>query len=272
VRRQTQDTDLRLSQMRAITCCEELAHRECGDALTALKIRVGTVMGSSDAMAKLDSWMRHKCPIIIHTGLGPRDVDKKNLIDFYTADSQYRNFFETATGRGRLDVCLRRSWEERVFGKAYVGEDCWRPKYGVLNLTGAPKGVHRAVQYGTSYFVLKPSVRWRCTLTSTDSCRESATPGTLRQFAKFLEVGDSRLTNDELSSVCRQSSEQIQAYREVQIHGPVRFNEDIEKLYADERLDSDTRATVEAFARKNGFPVVFRDMFTHKTGGSVAPI
>lgn len=271
VRRRTQDVELRHSQMRAIAFCEDLAHSACGDALTALKVRVDRIAGSG-AMTKLEAWMRHKVPIIIHTGFGPRESDGKLLVDFYNNDSQYRNFFETATGRGRLDEGLRRSWEERVFGKAYDGEDRWRPKYGVLNLTGAPKGVHRAVQYGTSYFVLKQSVRWRVTLTSSDSCKASASPGTLRQFAKFMEIGAARLTDEELAIVCSRSGEQIEAYREVQIHGPVRFSEDIEKCYADSRLDAGTRTKVEAFARKNGFPVVWRDMFTHLPGGRAAPI
>lgn len=272
VRRRSQDVSLRHCQMLAIATCEDLAHKGCGDALTSLKARVARLVSTS-AMANLNAWMRHKCPLIIHTGLGPRNKDGQNLVDLYSADTEYRSFFETTTGRGRQDVVLRRSWEERVFGNAYDKEDRWRPKYGVLNLTGAPQGVHRAVQYGTSYFVLKQSVRWRCTMTSADSCNRAATPGTMRQFAKFMEVGDFRLTDEELVKVCNRSGEQIKAYREVQIHGPIRFSQDIEKLYADDRLDSDTRRKVEEFARKNGFPVVFRSMFTKLPNGwQEAPI
>merc|ERR1711862_471799 len=77
-----------------------------------------------------------------------------------------------------------------------------RPKYGTINLTDDPMGVRLATCYGTSYFVLKENVRWRCTLTSRDSASDYSRPGTPRQFNRFLEEGDgSRLADDELEMV-----------------------------------------------------------------------
>ena len=49
-----------------------------------------------------------------------------------------------------------------------------------MNFTNDPKGVRACGGYGKSYFLLKPHVRDRCTITDMDSAGASATIGTFR--------------------------------------------------------------------------------------------
>jgi len=199
--------------------------------------------------------MRHQVPIIIHTQLS-RDIG------FYLKDTHYRSHFETLTGRGSTDTGSRSDWEERFFGTAFSGcHPSERPKYGCLNLTGDPKGVPQATQYGTSYFIMKNSIRWPVTITSRDSSCEDARPGTLRQFVRFLEEGaKSRLTDEDLMKLVRHQAEKMFFYKEVQIHGPVCFSEHVHALVADESLNPSDKQKVRQFAKQNGFPVSFRPM------------
>merc|ERR1712039_524132 len=67
----------------------------------------------------------------------------------------------------------RLKWETALFGSAYDGcAPQEHPKYGVLNITSDPRGVHACVQkgfsYGRSCFELR-DVRLRTTLCSRDS-------------------------------------------------------------------------------------------------------
>lgn len=55
-----------------------------------------------------------------------------------------------------------------------------RVKYGTMNFTNDPSGVRACAGYGQSYFLLKPHVRDRCTITDMDSSSNSATIGTFR--------------------------------------------------------------------------------------------
>lgn len=267
VRRLEQDVELLPSQRQAIAYAENVARSNCGEAAKALKARM-----TASAWNELNQWMRFDCPVIIHTKFG------QGVIDKYLADTCYRNFFEVGTGRGSTNSKSRAGWETRVFGKAFDDRPAAeRPKYGVVNLTNDPKGVASATQYGTSFFVLKHALRWRCTFTSMDSCYAAAQPGTFRQFAKFFEEGsESRLTDADLLKVAQHRGEhfQVDKYKEVQIHGPVRWRGDIQILYADQDLSTEDKAKVERFAKENGFPVRFQQMHkverfsTHK-GGNV---
>lgn len=261
--RQFVDQDVRLtrSQQQAIKYSENMARDNFGPALVALKNRMHKLTGSDAAFDELDAWMRHSVPIIIHTKL------TSPLIDKYLDDEYYRNIFEVLAGRGCTDLGARGGWEKRVFGFAFESCDVHeRPKYGCLNLTNDPKGVPYATQYGTSFFVLKHSIRWRCTFTSRDSSCKDSQPGTARQFASIFEEGPkSELTDDDLLKVVRHSGEEIPFYKEVQIHGPVRFSHDIERLVADEDLTPTDKQKVGRFAELHRFPVSFQRM--HKAKG-----
>ena len=71
-----------------------------------------------------------------------------------------------------------------------------RVKYGTMNFTNDPKGVNACMGYGQSYFLLKPHVRNRCTITDMDSASATATIGTFRFINKVLV----KLSDNELKS------------------------------------------------------------------------
>lgn len=71
-----------------------------------------------------------------------------------------------------------------------------RVKYGTMNFTNDPTGVKVCVGYGQSYFLLKPHVRDRCTITDMDSSSASATLGTFRFiFHLLMKLSDAELTS-----------------------------------------------------------------------------
>jgi len=180
--------------------------------------------------------------------------------------------FELAAGAGRgsTDQGSRASWERRMFGEAFAKEvkSEERPKYGCLNMTNDPQGVPNATQYGSSYLVLKNSLRWRCTFTSRDSAKGSCQLATTRQFAKFLAEGAEGTSDEELLKVWKHDGQSIADYREVQIHGPVRFDCDVEKLVVDDELPESVKSKCRKWGERDGFAVEFLKVHATRKGSS----
>lgn len=268
------DLDVRLTpiQQSAILNLEQHAYEKCGDEILKLRERTKRITGRATAFSELEAWLRHEAPIIIHVKLGEK-ADGRDQVDVYMndADKQYKNMFEVGSGRGCTNQGVRKSWERRMFGDTYDKnvKDHERPKYGCLNVTSNPAGVENATQYGCSYLVLKNSVRWRCTLTSRDSDSARAEVATFRQFAKFLKDDHSWGADDsDLLKICKHQGENIKEYREVQIHGPVRFNHDVEKLCVVKSLHPSVKKKCEAWAARDGFKVEYVDGHDSRRGAS----
>merc|ERR1719330_1358659 len=153
-----------------------------------------------------------------------------------------------------------------MFGSEFADhvEPADRPKYGCLNLANDPMGVPNATQYGSSYLVLKTDLRWRCTFTSQDSSAANSQLATSRQCAKFL----SEASDEELLKIWKHDGQTIEEYREVQIHGPVRFNRDVAKLVVDSDLPESVKSKCRAWARRDGFEVEFQKVHAHRKGGT----
>lgn len=150
----------------------------------------------------------------------------------FDKDTNYRNLFETNTSSGSMDKVARRGWESGMFGKIYDNsEPSERCKYGVLNIE---KGcyVNSASRYGNSYFIMKPSVKYRSTFTYGDSSVYLET-----YSYQYPESFLSALPTDFVMSLT--NSENVspshgRGYIETQIHGDVRFDRDIFALVADD--------------------------------------
>ena len=81
----------------------------------------------------------------------------------------------------------RNQWESRMFDGLYDSVSNYqRVKYGTMNFTNDPKGVAVCSGYGQSYFLLKPHVRNRCTITDMDSASATATISTFRYMNNIL--------------------------------------------------------------------------------------
>lgn len=152
-----------------------------------------------------------------------------------------------------------------MWGDAYDGSDELRPKYGCLNLADDPDGDYQATDYGASYFVLKNTLRWRCAI--TDSFDEDAVEGSLRQCSAML----SQLGDDDLLAAAEHAGapgvgNAFHSYKETQIHGSVRFAEDVHRIVAF-GCSADVRHKIERFAMNNGIQLEWRKMgmrFTKK--------
>ena len=130
-----------------------------------------------------------------------------------------------------------------------------RVKYGTVNFTNDPKGVRACAGYGASYFLLKSTVRSRCTFTDMDSSSPSSTIATF----KFSYHGLNKLSDAEIKAAIEaakaneMSSSVIGAYKEIQIHGPIEFAKDIERIYVNkaELADPKRLEGVIEFSKKH---------------------
>lgn len=198
----------------------------------------------------------------LHLNIDPfKEVHGQALLEMYCGDvdGRYRTMFETGTGGGSTDCEARRGWERRLFGDAYDGHDEHRPKYGNVNFLAHVKGDLAAAQYGSSYLLLRPDVRARCTITSKDSSAADARLGTLEHCAHVLlhivemcpapDRSDLievllRLGNPAREEALATFGAQIEAlrglrldYTELQIHGVVQFDRDATLIVAAEQAD-----------------------------------
>ena len=209
--------------------------------------KLGFAPGDLDATLE---WISFEAPIIIHVFL-----DK--LLPILIADTNYRNQFETGTSHGSRDLGARSRWEDNIFNNIYRDvKPIDRVKYGVLNIVGDINGVKSCKQYGDSYFILQ-HVRLRTSFASADSSKSTVKIASCEHYKHVLN----EYTNSELEAILKvatkkvpyQSSDVIQQYKEVQIHGPIEFSEHLECVVANQRHKSDTNTTelLEHFTTKN---------------------
>eukprot|EP00754_Rhynchopus_humris_P004223 Rhum_TRINITY_DN12162_c1_g1::Rhum_TRINITY_DN12162_c1_g1_i1::g.49762::m.49762 len=179
-------------------------------------------------------WIRDEAPIIIHC---PFEADGR--IDKLLADTHFRNQFETKISRGTLDydpVGSRAGWETRMFKSIYdKAEPFQRPKYGCLNTVNDPCGVSAATCYGNSYIVLK-GCRLRTTFADRDSSCDSTRVASCEYHAHVLKNYTDRELQKLLDVANRfrlwHNSRDSSTYKEVQIHGEIRLDENIDLVVA----------------------------------------
>jgi hypothetical protein len=140
-----------------------------------------------------------------------------------------------------------------------------RPKYGALNFTNHQFGA--APTWGRSFMVLKEHVKHNCTFTDFDSFKYESSPAGGLKVATFTQM-DRIITNlnpnmlDKLNTMISTLGSRLEPrnYIEAQIHGDIRFNRDVAKMYIDtsDVINTDNpmlREHIDKFARKNGIPL-----------------
>jgi len=115
-----------------------------------------------------------------------------------------------------------------------------------------PSGVALCSYYGDSYMELKKELRLRTTFCEQDSSNESCVVGVISHYCHVLQ----RYNDNELRSLitvvqkgenktgCREDT-----YKEIQIHGEVRLNRDIEAFVVKKRFM--LNPGIHEFVKKN---------------------
>ncbi len=177
-------------------------------------------------------YFEHKVPLVVH-------IHIHKHMQFFVKDTNYRNQFETNKSSGSTCRQSRTGWEKRMFDDRYTGATHFeRVKYGTINCDKNIAGVSCASGYGQSYLVLKNDVRYRCTFTEKDSSNSDSKCGTLKYCAHVLN----KFNDNEMKAVMRackgldqDKNLKFSTYKELQIHGPLEFAVDIEKLCINEK-------------------------------------
>ncbi|MGW0283851.1 DUF3626 domain-containing protein [Streptomyces sp. NPDC003236] len=162
-------------------------------------------------------------------------------------DGVYRSQFVTGTSNGGLTAHPggdRWHWESRIFAGAYDdATSSERPVYGALNYRRDPVG--GAPRFGSSFFRLTPEALTRATFCYPDSSAEPSSFGVAHRCS-LVELAEAADTDP------------LDGHIEAQIHGPVRFDVDVEALV----LDPSYRGTaVEHAAQRLPCPVEWHPGF-----------
>ncbi|MEV4865376.1 DUF3626 domain-containing protein [Streptomyces ossamyceticus] len=134
-------------------------------------------------------------------------------------DGVYKSQFATGTSNGGLTAHPggdRWRWESRIFAGAYdEAAPDERPVYGALNYRREAFGA--APRFGSSYFRLTPETLTRATFCYPDSSAEPSAFGIADRCA-LVELAEAADTDP------------LDGHIEAQVHGPVRFDRDVEAL------------------------------------------
>lgn len=178
----------------------------------------------------------------------------------------------------------RDQWEDRLFGGAYHGVDvtaAGRPKYGALDVMHYPDGP--APRFGSCFFLLRPNVAKRSSFTFGGSHEDSALDrtGTLDVvepvFAPLLsqlESGNGAFAIADLSvkdcltrmartfstlfpdPASRPLGRALDSFIEVQVHGELSLQCDVEQLVVDPAFrDDPTGELLAGISTKFGIPL-----------------
>ncbi|MGV9641157.1 DUF3626 domain-containing protein [Streptomyces sp. NPDC003514] len=176
-----------------------------------------------------------------------RVAEHRPILVRMAEDGVYRSQFVTGTSNGGLTAHPggdRWRWESRIFAGAYddAAPD-QRPVYGALNYRRDPIG--GAPRFGSSYFRLTSHALTRATFCYPDSSAAPSHFGVARRCS-LLELAEAA------------DMDPLDGHIEAQIHGPVRFDRDVEALV----LDPSYRGTaVEHAAERLPCPVEWHPGF-----------
>lgn len=175
------------------------------------------------------------------------------VIESMARHGRYSSQFVTGISNGGLTAHpggARWRWESRLFqGRYDRGPAAARPVYGAWNRRNDVYG--GAVRFGSSYLRLTPDALSRSTFCYPDSVFEPTAVGGADLLPQLCDLADA------------QAQDELDDYVEAHVHGPVRFETDVEALV----LDSSFAGTgVEAAARRLGCLVEFHPGFSAAPG------
>jgi hypothetical protein len=163
---------------------------------------------------------------------------KALLFDYFTKDGVYKNCFEINPAVKNIN---RISAENNLFLKAY--DECSgseRVKYGSLNLFNL-RTPTCASYYGECFMILKENVKKRTSFCCGDSFDMQFQIGTIEYATVILNILDSNLLDNLIKYYNNEKYDQNSYinYVEIQIHGPIRFDKDVELIVVP-KINKDT--------------------------------
>lgn len=215
-------------------------------------------LNEKDYVKTID-FLQNNVQIIIHVNL-------ENNLQHYINDDYYRNLFEVNKSGGSNDKIIRTSWENKLFNNIYENSEPFeKVKYGAINLTNSPLGVDQCYSYGNSFFVLKNKLKDRCTFVLGDSSKMEWHLGTFKYCEILLALMPDQLL-DKLIKIVNYEEKYLYygyyEYIEIQIHGPLSLNQDIEMLVVNSKYKNNHNITnmLEQFSAKHNIPYYYTNV------------
>lgn len=211
---------------------------------------------SKEDFDKILHYIQNNVIIIIHVNL-----DK--VLEYLVEDDHYRNMFEVNKSGGSLNTSLRVDWENNLFKNIYNNADpSERVKYGALNLTNSSTAIKCCISYGDSFLVLKKEINERSTFVLGDSSCGQMHLATFKYCEILLAlIPESLLDNviDIVLGTKKTLPYDNREYIEVQIHGPLRLNHDIEVLVVNKKYENNNKIInlLNQFKLKHCCPYIF---------------
>lgn len=113
--------------------------------------------------------------------------------------------------------------------------------------------------YGSSYLLLKKVMREKCTVTDQDSSNATSLIGTFKFCYYILNwLGDPELkATMRAANIENVSSSVMGIYKEIQIHGPIEFANDIGRMYINSNKckTPEQIELVDKFSKQFGAPL-----------------
>ncbi len=182
-------------------------------------------------------YVAYDLPIIIHFRQSPQMF----------MSERYKNCYENVA---KPPESVRHDAEVKLFGNIY---DSFTPrervKYGTLKI-GKKRS---ATMYGRSYFKLKDlTTRWRCTFTIGDSFGHTEASTLQYCCHNLLKINKHKLIH--LVNVANGIKDDYSetSYTEIQIHGDIFFNRDIEYIYTGVKKTN----CMNVFGEKNNIKIL----------------
>lgn len=154
----------------------------------------------------------------------------RTVIESMARDRAYRSQFATGVSNGGLTAFpggKRWGWESRLFeGRYDDAPPDRRPLYGAWNRTAAPYGA--AIRFGSCYVRLRAEVVERATFCFPDSVFDPDDMGDVSDLRRLCDLADET------------DLEPLDDYVEAHVHGPVRFETDVDAVVLDPATSTQT--------------------------------
>ena len=244
-------------QKKVITYVQKKSKIESDKSYLPLLSKIKSYGYTENDLKILSDYIKNEAPIIIHFNI-------INTLEKLVNDTCYRNTLEV-NNKGKSYNDSRKNWEDNLFNNLYyLSTPQERVKYGVLNITNDPNGVSCCYGYGDSYLLLK-NVRFRTTFANQDTSCLNTKVSTCEFYNHVLLEYNLK----ELSSMIKiahkivpfVSSKVTNVYKEVQIHGNIELNRDIEAIVVNKKYSDDTKilGLLETFKNKNNCNVIWME-------------